>query len=164
MTLNVKSERRSSVLSGLRWRDPWLKSSSCPARLQSYTPKWNDDAKKSIDPLFCFQLSIFWIICAYQIRASNIAKNVIYESFYVGLEDTSLHTKSQKKRDQLFKGPIDLKQKCEQLPTPFSDTGTVFNALSLGVIHFVWSVSLRNRFLIGWNSSTTNQKLPFQGY
>ena len=42
------------------------------------------------------------------------------------------------------KGPSDLKQKCTQLPTPFS--GTVFNAPSLGVIHFVRSVSLRNHF------------------
>ena len=56
----------------------------------------------------------------------------------------------------LSKAPSDLKQKCTQFLTPFS--GTVFNALSLGVIHFVRSVSLRNRFLVGWNSSTANQK------
>ena len=49
-------------------------------------------------------------------------------------------------RAHLSKGPSDLKQKCTQLPTPFSDTG--FNALSLGMIHFVQSVSLRNHFLI----------------
>ena len=46
----------------------------------------------------------------------------------------------------LSKGPSDLKQKCTQLPTPFS--GTLFDALSLGVIHFIWSVSLRNHFLV----------------
>ena len=56
----------------------------------------------------------------------------------------------------LPKVPSDLKQKCTQFLTPF--LGTVFNALSLGVIHFVRSVSLRNRFLFGWNSSTANQK------
>ena len=38
----------------------------------------------------------------------------------------------------LSKNPSDLKQKCTQLPTPF--LGTVFHALSLGVIHFVPSV------------------------
>ena len=47
----------------------------------------------------------------------------------------------------LSKGSSDLKQKCTQPPTPFS--GTLFDALSLGVIHFIWSVSLRNHFLIG---------------
>ena len=47
----------------------------------------------------------------------------------------------------LSKATSDLKQKCTQLPTPF--LGTVFNALSQGVIHFVLSVSLRNRFLVG---------------
>ena len=59
----------------------------------------------------------------------------------------------------LSKGPSYLKQKCTQLTTPF--LGTVFNALSLGVIHFVRSVSLRNHFLVGWNSLTANQKLQF---
>ena len=56
----------------------------------------------------------------------------------------------------LSKDPSDVKQKCTQLSTQF--LGTVVNALSLGVIHFVRSVSLRNRFLVGWNSSTANQK------
>ena len=56
----------------------------------------------------------------------------------------------------LYKAPSDLKQICTQFPTPVS--GKVFNALSLGVIHFVRSVSLRNRFFVGWNSSTGNQK------
>ena len=56
----------------------------------------------------------------------------------------------------LAKALSDLNKKYTQFPTPF--LGTVFNALSLGVIHFVRSVSLRNRFLVGWNSSTANQK------
>ena len=47
----------------------------------------------------------------------------------------------------LSKGLSYLKQKCTQLPTPFS--GTVSNALTLGVIRFVQSVSLRNHFLVG---------------
>ena len=59
----------------------------------------------------------------------------------------------------LSKGQSYLKEKCTQHPTPFS--GTVLNAFSLGLIHFVQSVSLRNHFLVGWNSSTANQKLPF---
>ena len=33
-----------------------------------------------------------------------------------------------------------------------------FHVLSHGVIHFVRSVSMRKRFLVGWNSSTANQK------
>ena len=41
----------------------------------------------------------------------------------------------------------DLKEKCTQLPTLF--LATVFHALSLGVIHFVRSVSLRNHFFVG---------------
>ena len=47
----------------------------------------------------------------------------------------------------LSKGTSDLKQKCTQLATPFS--GTVFHALSHGMIHFVRSVRSRNHFLIG---------------
>ena len=42
----------------------------------------------------------------------------------------------------LSKGSSGRKQKCTQFPTPFS--GTAFNALSHGVIHFVWSVSFKN--------------------
>ena len=63
-------------------------------------------------------------------------------------------------KSHLSKGPSYLKQKCTQLPTPFS--GTVFNALSLGVLHFVQSVSLRNHFLVGWNSSTANKNFNFK--
>ena len=62
----------------------------------------------------------------------------------------------------LSKGPIDLKQKCTQLPTPFSDT--LFDAHSLGVINFFWSVSLRNHFPVGGNFSRANHKLPLQGF
>ena len=65
-------------------------------------------------------------------------------------------------QSHLSKGPSDLKQKCTQLLTLFS--ATVFNALSLSVILFVRSVRFRNRFLIGWNSSTANQKLPIQRF
>ena len=61
-------------------------------------------------------------------------------------------------KSHLSKIISDLKQKCTQLPTPF--LGTVFHALSLGVIHFVRSVRSRNQFIIGWNCSTANQKLP----
>ena len=42
----------------------------------------------------------------------------------------------------LSKGSSGRKQKCTQFPTPFS--GTVFDALSHGVIHFVRSVSFKN--------------------
>ena len=42
----------------------------------------------------------------------------------------------------LSKGSSGRKQKCTQFPTPFS--GTVFYALSHGVIHFVRSVSFKN--------------------
>ena len=62
----------------------------------------------------------------------------------------------------LSKDPSNLSQKCTQLPIPI--LGTVFNALSLGLIHFVRSVSLRNCYFIGWYTSTANQKLPFQGF
>ena len=62
----------------------------------------------------------------------------------------------------LSKRTSDLKQKCTQLATPF--WGTVFHALSHGVIHFGWSVRSRNQFLFGGSSSTANQKLPFQGF
>ena len=65
-------------------------------------------------------------------------------------------------RAHLSKGTSDLKQKCTQLATPF--WSTVFHALSHGVFHFVRSVRSRNHFLIGWSSSTANQKLPFQGF
>ena len=54
---------------------------------------------------------------------------------------------SMARQTHLSKAPSDLKRKCTLFPTPFS--GTVFNALSLGVIHFVRSVSLRNHFLVG---------------
>ena len=47
----------------------------------------------------------------------------------------------------LSKGTSDFKQKCTQLVTPF--WGTVFHALSHGMIHFVRSVRSRNHFLIG---------------
>ena len=50
-------------------------------------------------------------------------------------------------RSHLSKDPSDLTQKCTQLPIPI--LGPVFNALSHGMIHFVRSVSLRNRYLIG---------------
>ena len=53
-----------------------------------------------------------------------------------------LHNKELNMFTRLSKVPSDLKQKCTQLPTPFS--GTVFNALSHGVIHFVRSVSFKN--------------------
>ena len=49
-------------------------------------------------------------------------------------------------RAHLSKGPSDLKQKCTQLPTPF--LGTVFHALSLGVIHFILNVRSRNHFFM----------------
>ena len=42
----------------------------------------------------------------------------------------------------LSKGSRGRKQKCTQFPTPFSGTG--FDALSHGVIHFVRSVSFKN--------------------
>ena len=48
---------------------------------------------------------------------------------------------------QLSKITSDLKQKCTQLPTPF--WGTVFHAISLGVIHFVRSVRSINHYFIG---------------
>ena len=66
---------------------------------------------------------------------------------------------SGKAWSHLSKDPSDLTQKSTQLPIPI--LGTVFNPLSLGVIHFVRSVSLRNRYLIGW---WANQKLSFQGF
>ena len=50
-------------------------------------------------------------------------------------------------KTHLSKGTSDVKQKCTQLATPF--WGTVFHALSHGVIHFVWSVRSRNHFLLG---------------
>ena len=50
-------------------------------------------------------------------------------------------------RPHLSKITGDLKQKCTQLLTPF--LGTVFHALSLGVIHFIRSVRSRNHFFIG---------------
>ena len=56
-------------------------------------------------------------------------------------------------KTHLPKAPSDLKQKCTQFLTPF--LGTVFNALSLGVIHFVRSASLRNRYLIAHSSLPT---------
>ena len=57
----------------------------------------------------------------------------------------------------LSKDKSGCKQKCTQFLTLFS--GTVFHALSHGVIRFAWSVSPRNHFLIGGNSQTANQKL-----
>ena len=42
----------------------------------------------------------------------------------------------------LSNGRSGRKQKCTQLPTPFS--GTVFHTVSHGTIHFVWSVSFQN--------------------
>ena len=77
-------------------------------------------------------------------------------------EKWPIFTKNKKNILHLSIYPSDLKQKCTQLPTSF--LGTVFNAFSLGVIHFVRYVSLRNHFLLGWNSSTANQKLPFLGF
>ena len=53
-----------------------------------------------------------------------------------------------------FQNHIWPQTKMTQLPTPF--WGSVFHALSLGVIHFVLSVRSRNHFFIGWNSSTAN--------
>ena len=50
-------------------------------------------------------------------------------------------------RSHLSKGTSDLKPKYTQLATPF--WGTVFHALSHGVIYFVRSVRLRNHFLLG---------------
>ena len=50
-------------------------------------------------------------------------------------------------RTHLSKGTSDLKPKCTQLATPF--WGTVFHALSHGVIYFVRSVRSRKHFLIG---------------
>ena len=60
------------------------------------------------------------------------------------------------------KGSSGRKEKCTQFLTP--SFGTVFHALSHGVIHFGRSVRSRNHFLIGSSSSTANQKLPFQGF
>ena len=54
------------------------------------------------------------------------------------------------------------KQKCTQDLTSFS--GTVFHALSHGVICFVRSVSPRNHFLTSGNSLTANQKLLFRWF
>ena len=56
----------------------------------------------------------------------------------------------------LFKHTSGCKQKCTQFLTLFS--GTVFYALSHGVIRFARSVSPRNHFLTGRNSLTANQK------
>ena len=44
----------------------------------------------------------------------------------------------------LSKGPNYLKKKCTQLPTPFS--GTVFNALSLGVINLIGVLAWETTF------------------
>ena len=55
-------------------------------------------------------------------------------------------------------------KKCTKLLIPFS--GTALIVLSLSIMHFVLSVSLRNRnryIIIGWNSLTSSHKLPFQG-
>ena len=60
----------------------------------------------------------------------------------------------------LSKATSDLKQKCTQFLTSFS--GTVFHALSHGVIRFVRSVGPRNHFLTGGNSLTANQMLSIE--
>ena len=60
-------------------------------------------------------------------------------------------------KPHLSKAMSGFKQKCSQFPTSFS--GTVFHALSHGLIHFVWRVSPRNHFMIGENSLTVNQRL-----
>ena len=57
----------------------------------------------------------------------------------------------------LSKGTSGCQQKCTQFLTLFS--GTVFHALSHGVIRFARSASPRNYFLIGENFVTANQKL-----
>jgi len=59
----------------------------------------------------------------------------------VDLDQSSLNNEAH-----LSKRTSDLKQKCTQLAKPW---GTVFHALSHGVIHFVRSVRSRNHFLFG---------------
>jgi len=57
-----------------------------------------------------------------------------------------------------FQSPSYLKQKCTQFLTPFS--GTVFYALSHGVIHFVQSVSFKNLKIevFDWPLKNFNQR------
>ena len=70
--------------------------------------------------------------------------------------------KVENQGSHLSKHPSDLKQNGTQEKTPFSST--VFHALSHGVIRFVASVSSKKHLLPGWNSSTANQKLLFNGF
>ena len=54
-----------------------------------------------------------------------------------------------KNASHLSKGLSDLKQECTQVTTPF--LCTLFDALSLGELHFIWSVSFRNHFPVDGN-------------
>ena len=63
---------------------------------------------------------------------------------------------------RLSKSQNDLKQNDAQENAPFS--GTVFHALSHGVICFVASVSSKNHLLTGWNSLTANQGASIQWF
>jgi len=62
----------------------------------------------------------------------------------------------------LSKGPSGRKQKCTQILTPFA--GTVFHALSQGVIHFVQSVSFKNLKIevFDWLLKNFNQRVVSQ--
>ena len=59
-----------------------------------------------------------------------------------GMEENGVSPIMGHWQSHLSKSPSDLKLKRTPLPTPF--LGTVLNALSQGVIHFVWSVSFKN--------------------
>ena len=79
----------------------------------------------------------FWLISLS--RAINLTVNQL--RFFSSLSTFSLSLVIFQ-IPHLSKGSSGRKQKCTQFPTPFS--GTVFDALSHGVIHFVRSVSFKN--------------------
>ena len=133
-----------------------LRSSFRSAQFKHWRP--DDDSKAASKKFYC-------LICSISFSTQSFYNhNLVGQAFCynTGGGKNWNPPQNQALGAHLSKGPSYLKQKCTQHPTPFS--GTVFNALSLGVIHFFRSVSLRNHFLVGWNSSTANQKHPFLGF
>ena len=75
---------------------------------------------------------------------------------------SAVELRSNKKSSHLSKWPSHLKINGTQENITFS--GPVFHGLSCGVFLFVASVSFKNHPLNGWNFSTTNQVLLFNGF
>ena len=132
----------------------------------------NKPQQKTAPCFFLFEVNLAcWKMCLVSPSCQQLTK--VYRKFTLrSLKDklVSYFSKDQivcddpckKGLSLLSKVTSDLEQKCTQLLKP--SLGTVFHALSHGLIHFARNVRSKKHFLICWNYSTVHQKIPFQRF